>query len=41
LVEAHAALGDSAQCTALREKYLDLYPTGIHRSMVERKCGKH
>jgi len=39
LIEAHAMLGDRTRCRALRQKYLGEYPNGIHRALVEQKCG--
>jgi TolA-binding protein len=38
LIEAHAALGDTAQCRTLCQRYLTEYPAGVHRVLVERKC---
>ncbi len=39
LIGAHSALGNTAQCHTLRQKYLNEYPTGVHRTSVERNCG--
>ncbi len=39
LVEAYAALGDSAACRSSRDAYLRAYPKGVHLKTVSKQCG--
>ena len=38
LVEAHAKLGELAQCRTARDAYLASYPRGVHAASVATKC---
>ena len=37
-VQALEAMGDRTECAAARQRYLDAYPDGAHRTTVARRC---
>jgi tetratricopeptide (TPR) repeat protein len=38
LVQANERAGRTGECRRLRAAYLDRYPNGVHRALVERRC---